>query len=58
MTVREAFLQVLRIIAAMAIITFVVMHPPGSGSGCYQNARGEEYCPVPDDDPVIANQGE
>jgi len=53
MTVRDAFLQVLRIIAAMVAILFFVTHPPSFSSGCYESPRGEQVCPEPDDDPVI-----
>ena len=51
MTGRDAFLQVLRIIAAMVAILFFVMHPPSFSSGCYESPRGEQVCPELDDDP-------
>ena len=58
MTVRDAFLQVLRVIAAMVAILFFVTHPPSSSSPCHESPRGEQVCPEPDDDPVIKDQDE
>jgi hypothetical protein len=46
MTVRDAFLQVLRIIAAMVAILFVINFPPSCSSPCHENPRGEEVCDV------------
>jgi hypothetical protein len=45
MTIRDAFLQVLRIIAAMVAILFIIIFPPSCSSPCHENARGEEWCP-------------